>query len=245
MKWNEPEINYATTLLLSGKTYSEIASVFGITRQAVRLKLNRLNIFSYKESKRIKQLCESCEKEFLCWEHEKRKYCSHSCSAKETNKLRRKPEAILEIKTNGLVKKLNVERNKNCLNCHTELVYNNKSRKQKKYCSPKCNIEFKKNEKFGEIENGNLNMNSWQYKKYLIEKFGEKCMECDWSERHPLTGKVPIELEHIDGNSENNKLENLKLLCPNCHSLTPTYKGLNMGNGRHKRRERYRNGQSF
>ena len=39
--------------------------------------------------------------------------------------------------------------------------------------------------------------------------------------------------QHIDGNSKNNKEENLTLLCPNCHSLTKTYKGANRGNGRY------------
>jgi 5-methylcytosine-specific restriction endonuclease McrA len=82
-------------------------------------------------------------------------------------------------------------------------------------------------------------------KKYLIEKYGEKCMECGWDEKHPITGNVPIELEHIDGNSKNNELKNLKLLCPNCHSLTPTYKALNKGNGRHNRMKRYYEGKSF
>ena len=54
-------------------------------------------------------------------------------------------------------------------------------------------------------------------------------MECGWSKVNPFTKKIPIELEHIDGNSENNSLDNLKLLCPACHSLTATYKGANMG----------------
>jgi len=70
-------------------------------------------------------------------------------------------------------------------------------------------------------------------------------MECGWKEKNVVTGNIPIELEHIDGNSENNLLTNLKLLCPNCHSLTPTYKALNVGNGRHKRRERYKDGKSY
>ena len=82
-------------------------------------------------------------------------------------------------------------------------------------------------------------------KRYLIDLYGDKCMECGWCEINQVTGKVPIELEHIDGDSENNSLENVKLLCPNCHSLTPTYKALNIGNGRHKRMERYRKGISY
>lgn len=70
-------------------------------------------------------------------------------------------------------------------------------------------------------------------------------MECGWCEVNPISGKVPIELEHIDGDSNNNSLENLKLLCPNHHSLTPTYKYLNKGKGRHSRRERYNKGKSY
>jgi 5-methylcytosine-specific restriction endonuclease McrA len=70
-------------------------------------------------------------------------------------------------------------------------------------------------------------------------------MECGWSKQNPFTKTIPIELEHIDGNSENNTLENVKLLCPSCHSLTPTYKNANKGNGRFNRRERYKNGKSY
>lgn len=52
------------------------------------------------------------------------------------------------------------------------------------------------------------------------------------------TGKIPLEVEHIDGNFLNNKEENLILLCPNYHSLTSTYKGANRGN-RRKDRKKY------
>ena len=41
-----------------------------------------------------------------------------------------------------------------------------------------------------------------------------------------------LELEHIDGDWSNTRLENLTLLCPNCHSLTATFKALNRGRGR-------------
>lgn len=69
-------------------------------------------------------------------------------------------------------------------------------------------------------------------KWYLINQFGEKCMECGWCEINKHTNNIPIELEHIDGDFTNNKIENLKLLCPNCHSLTSTYKGANKNEGR-------------
>jgi hypothetical protein len=56
---------------------------------------------------------------------------------------------------------------------------------------------------------------------------------------------IVLELEHKDGNSENNRPENLCLICPNCHSQTETFKGKNKGNGRHVRRTRYKEGKSF
>ena len=50
---------------------------------------------------------------------------------------------------------------------------------------------------------------------------------------------------HIDGNSDNNALVNLRLVCGNCDMQLPTYKSKNRGNGRHNRRKRYSEGKSF
>lgn len=52
-------------------------------------------------------------------------------------------------------------------------------------------------------------------------------------------------LDHIDGDASNNRRENLRLVCPNCDSQLPTFKSRNRGRGRHWRRERYVNGQSY
>ena len=50
------------------------------------------------------------------------------------------------------------------------------------------------------------------------------CEECGWHEKPEGAEYTPCELHHIDGNPHNHSLENLKILCPNCHSLTKTYR---------------------
>lgn len=70
-----------------------------------------------------------------------------------------------------------------------------------------------------------INGTSKQIKRYFREKYGDKCSICGWNEINKFTNKVPVQLEHKDGNWKNNKEDNLTLLCPNCHSLTETYCG--------------------
>lgn len=127
------------------------------------------------------------------------------------------------------------QRNK-CLTCGKEA-----SRSGYKYCSNACQIYYQyvfyiKRWKEGK-ESGlqSLGLVSSYVKRYLRGKFNNKCCLCGWAEINPKTGQVPLVADHIDGNWRNNIESNLRLICPNCDSLSPTYAGLNRGNGRKNR----------
>jgi hypothetical protein len=73
-------------------------------------------------------------------------------------------------------------------------------------------------------------------KAILIAECGVRCQRCGHEE---WQGEViPLELDHVDGDSDNNARENLRLLCCNCHALTPTHRGRNRGNGGSRQRRK-------
>ena len=53
-----------------------------------------------------------------------------------------------------------------------------------------------------------------------------KCVKCG-CDGHWQDGKIALEIDHIDGDNSNNKIKNIRYLCPNCHALTETYRGRN------------------
>lgn len=115
------------------------------------------------------------------------------------------------------------------------------SRTKYKYCSNTCQMEYQyqsyiKKWKAGKV-NGlqGLGIVSAHIKRYLRRKFRNQCCLCGWAKINPKTKQAPLVADHIDGNWRNNTESNLRLLCPNCDSLTLTYAGLNRGNGRKNR----------
>jgi hypothetical protein len=170
--------------------------------------------------------CKQCNKEFFKTPAEIKKsnnnnFCSRSCSASFNNK---------GVRRNG-------NDPSNCLNCGEKL-----KESVRKFCSNKCQGEHQRQEKINSIAQGNIE-NHRQMKKYLIATLGNICSVCNLNEW--CGSPMPLVMDHIDGNSENNHLSNLRLVCGNCDMLLPTYKSKNKGNGRAYRRERYANGKSY
>jgi hypothetical protein len=70
-------------------------------------------------------------------------------------------------------------------------------------------------------------MRAYQIKDRLIKE-GIKEHRCEVCHRTEYLGEpIPLELNHINGNENDNSLENLQIICPNCHSQTPTFAGRN------------------
>ncbi|MFH0912528.1 MAG: HNH endonuclease signature motif containing protein [Patescibacteria group bacterium] len=74
----------------------------------------------------------------------------------------------------------------------------------------------------------NSNFQSFKLKKRLFSAKLKPmyCEQCGWA-KCSATGHLPLELDHINGDRHDNRIKNLRILCPNCHSLTETYRGKN------------------
>lgn len=115
---------------------------------------------------------------------------------------------------------------KKCLNCEKTIQNMNV------YCDNKCQGEYQSKLKLNEwlagkniIQKGGCSIPPWM-RRYLLNQTNHKCSECGWGETNKHSGNIPLEIDHIDGDAYNNNIQNLKVLCPNCHSLTKTYKNI-------------------
>jgi len=144
-----------------------------------------------------------------------RKFCNRSCAAKYNNRRTKKKPLVF------------------CLYC------GKKTHRRCKYCSVSCRnssayklyidrwLDGKESGNRGSIENNTLSPSN-HVRRWMRETRGEKCEKCGWDKIHSVTRLVPVQIHHKDGNKENTVPDNIEFLCPNCHSLTENYCGLNV-----------------
>lgn len=165
-------------------------------------------------------LCIRCS-DPLDYAKRKNIYCSHRCAASTSNTKR--------------------GASRYCFYCGN--LFGRRSRNSLKYCSRACEVKSRWEEKLNSFLLTAVFPSRPFIRQYLILLQTGRCVICslyEWNSK-----EIPLVVDHINGNSEDNTPENLRMICCNCDAQTDTYKSKNIGNGRYYRRERYKQGKSY
>lgn len=188
-----------------------------------------------------KRYCLWCGKELEGKNRKTKKFCNSSCAAKYNNKGRVHSEETKRKISETLSKNTEHKYSSDpiyCKNCG-KLV----EKRMNIFCNNECCAEYNRKQKIKDWQEHPENYSKEDMpefiRNYLIDKY-KGCQLCGWNEINPTTGKTPLEVHHIDGDCTNNTEENLQLLCPNHHSLTPNSGALNKGNSKRYKYKAYR-----
>ena len=127
-----------------------------------------------------------------------------------------------------------------CKNCSKEFTPGRNTTGT--YCTNKCQQDFQYKSYINKWKakevSGNNNTKTYSLsahvKKHVLEAANYTCSICGWDKRHPIDNLPLVEIDHIDGNASNSFEENLRVLCPNCHSMTETFKARNKNSARNR-----------
>ena len=161
--------------------------------------------------------CLECGASFKCKPANPAKFCSRSCSATHNNKENPRRQPTNTCKHTGCASKIP---------CNYVYCKEHRNTRNGRYT---WDYFFKwKNEL---VACPTTVILPPALRLMLIEEAGFSCSECGFSEPHPIDGSSILEIDHVNGNGADHTYNNLRVLCPNHHTMTETYRSRNTGNG--------------
>lgn len=154
----------------------------------------------------------------------RRRFCSRSCAASANNR--------------GVVRnfRTGLRAPKPCAQC-------SRTTSNPRYCSRECSAAATRALTIARIEATGMISSPASGRAYLAHRDGWQCAICG---RRTWQGRpVPLVMDHINGDPQDDRTGNLRLVCGNCDMQLPTYKARNLGRGRAWRRLRYAQGKSY
>lgn len=144
------------------------------------------------------------------------KFCSLSCSASYNNSKdpKRKPTV------------------RQCSNCSKSFTRAPSSSSNSKCCSDECRLAYAWQQKHDKViqDNGwSSNVQNSTIRRWFIKFHGNNCMLCGLNADNWQGKPITLIVDHINGDCQNQSLDNLRLVCPNCDSQLDTYKAKNKG----------------
>lgn len=209
-KWTEDEIERLEKMVSCGLPRKIIAQNLGRSTSSVKNFCEKNRLLISEHRIRLEDEEKKCGGCGKRFFHKENKYCSMSCAAKVNNSKFPKRK----------------KRTCRCLNCQEETA-------NKKYCNNTCQSKHRRRVS---VNAGTAGPTAW--KNFLIDTRGWSCEMCGLSSWNG--SRIPIEMDHINGDAYDNSEDNLRLLCPNCHAQTPTYKNKNRESSRKYRKKYYK-----
>ncbi len=213
-------------------------------RKMTKLEASRLGTARMKEAMKVimkerilnydktPKLCAECNKPLTYQQaHGGNKFCSSSCAASFNNFRRLVSDDTRQKMSDSRRRRLGLEtrpiadQHPPCLNCGKPV-----STSGSKFCSVSCSSQYGWENKKRLIKSTNQFPHCGRYnetdrrivRRYIEETTGHKCAICGISEWNGQS--VPLVVDHIDGNATNHTVGNLRMVCPNCDALLPTFK---------------------